>query len=278
MEVKQIKKKVIIFTDLDETLLKDNKFNHKILNNFIKTLLKKEYEIIPVTSKTYLEVIDLLKQIKYKLPFSVENGAAYYFPINNSKDYLYKKIVNPHAVKKNTIKKIFNKSIFKSYLSHLKFIENLSIVEQKKITKLNSKQLKDFNSREYSIPVLITGDKYFKKKFEETLFKYNLKIVFGGKLNNISGLHSKLNSLIFFSNKYKQRLRNKKIIIISLGDNQNDIEILNNSNYSGIVKNNIYKIVNLKKKKNIFRSFTEAPFGWVEVLKKIIIKMERDYY
>ena len=101
MEFKKIKKKVIIFTDLDETLLKENKYNYNILNNFIKTLLKKEYEIIPVTSKTYFEVIDVLKQIKYKLPFSVENGAAYYIPINKSKNYLYKKIVNPCAIKKN---------------------------------------------------------------------------------------------------------------------------------------------------------------------------------
>ena len=249
MEVKQIKKKIIIFTDLDETLLKENKYFHNILNNFIKTLLKKEYEIIPVTSKAYLEVIDLLKQMKFKLPFSVENGAAYYIPINNSKDYLYKKIVNPNAIKKNAIKKILNKSIFKTYLHNLKFIENLSIIEQKKITKLNSNQLEDFNSREYSIPVLIKGDKYFKKKFEKTLLKYNLKIVFGFKLNNISCLHSKLNSLNFFSDQYKQKLRNTKIIIISLGDNHNDIEILNNSNYSGIIKNNNFKILNLKKKK-----------------------------
>ncbi|MDA9708258.1 hypothetical protein N9V56_02270, partial [Alphaproteobacteria bacterium] len=197
---------------------------------------------------------------------------------NNSKDYLYKKIVNPYAIKKNVIKEILDYSIFKTYLHNLKFIEDLSIVEQKKITKLNSKQLEGFNFREYSIPVLISGDTYFKKKFEETLFKYNLKIVFGGKLNNISGLHGKLDTLSFFSKKYKQKLRNIKTIIISLGDNQNDIDILNNSNYSGIIKNNNYKILNLKRKKNIFRSFTEAPFGWVEVLKKIIIKMERDYY
>ena len=93
MEVKQTRKKIIIFTDLDETLLKKNKFNYKILNNFIKTLLKKEYEIIPLTSKTYLEVIDLIKQIKYQLPFSVENGAAYYLPIRYSKSYLYKQIL-----------------------------------------------------------------------------------------------------------------------------------------------------------------------------------------
>tara|TARA_B100000242_G_scaffold256338_1_gene199708 strand:+ start:97 stop:933 length:837 start_codon:yes stop_codon:yes gene_type:complete len=278
MEVKQIRKKIIIFTDLDETLLKENNFNYKVLNNFIKRLLKKEYEIIPVTSKTYLEVIDLIKQIKYHLPFSVENGAAYYLPIRYSKYYLYKKIVNPYAIKKKAIKEILNKSIFKAYLHNLKFIEDLSISEQKKITKLNSRQLNDFNAREYSISALVTGDKHFKKKFKQTLYKNNLKIVFGGKLNNISGLHSKLNSLSFFSNHYKKNFRYTNIISISLGDNQNDIDILNNSNYSGIIKNNTCKILNLKKKKNIFRSFTEAPFGWVEVLKKIIIKMERDYY
>jgi len=70
MEVKQIKKKVIIFTDLDETLLKENKFNHNILNNFIKTLLKKEYEIIPLTSKTYLGFCDGKTEIKvFKFSF-----------------------------------------------------------------------------------------------------------------------------------------------------------------------------------------------------------------
>ena len=61
-----------------------------------------------------------------------------------------------------------------------------------------------------------------------------------------------------------------------MGDSQNDIEILNKSNYSGIIKNNSFKISNLEKKNNIFRSFTEAPQGWVEVIKKILIKMERD--
>ena len=53
---------------------------------------------------------------------------------NNNKNYLYKKIVNPYAIKKNAIKEILNKSIFKAYLHNLKFIEDLSISEQKKIT------------------------------------------------------------------------------------------------------------------------------------------------
>ena len=80
----------------------------------------------------------------------------------------------------------------------------------------------------------------------------------------------------FFTTKYKAKFRTRKLITISLGDNQNDIEILNNSNYSGIVKTYSENFFNLKKKNNIFRSFTGAPHGWVEVLKKILIKMEKD--
>ena len=169
MEIKQIKNTILIFTDLDETLLKENKYNYNILNSFIKKLLKYGCIIIPVTSKTYLEVIDILTHIKYKFPFSVENGAAYYLPIKNTKDYIYKKILNPYAVNKTIIRKILNKNIFKNYLQNIKFIENLPSIDQKKITKLNNKQLENFNSRQYSIPVILNGDKYFKK---------NLKLLF----------------------------------------------------------------------------------------------------
>ena len=278
MAIKQIKKKILIFTDLDETLLKENKYYYNILNSFIKKILSHDCAIIPVTSKTYLEVIDILKQIRFKLPFSIENGAAYYLPIKNTKDYAYKKILNPFAVNKITMRKILNKNIFKNHLKNIKFIENLSFLDQKKITKLNSRQLKNFNSRQYTIPVVLDGNEHFKNFFEASLLKYNLKIISGGKLNNISGAHSKLDSLNFFTNEYKKKFRNEKLITISLGDNHNDIEILNYSNYSGIIKNKNYKIINLKKKNNIFRSFTEAPYGWVETIKKIIIKMERDYY
>ena len=136
----------------------------QFLHSFIIKLLSHEYIIIPVTSKTYLEVIDFLKKIKLKMPFSVENGASYYIPIKNSKDYTYKKVINPCAVNKAKIIKILNKKIFTKYLYNIKFIENLSFFNQKKITKLNTNQLVSFNSRDYSLSVLLDGDKSFKKK------------------------------------------------------------------------------------------------------------------
>ena len=258
MEVKQTKKK-LIFTDLDETLLKENKYYFKPLHCFIIKLLKHEYTIIPVTSKTYSEVVSILKATKFKIPFSVENGAAYYIPIENSKYILHKKVLNPNAINKVTIKKILYKTTLKKYLHNIEFIENLSFLRQKNITKLNYNQLENFNLRDYTISILWHGDKYSKKNFETSLLKYNLKITFGGRLYNISGLHSKVDAMSFFTKHYKKIFKRSKIITISLGDSQNDIEI-----------------TNLKKKNNLFRSFTKAPYGWVELLKKIIVKMEKD--
>ena len=118
METKQIKKK-IIFTDLDETLLRHNKYYYKILNNFIFRLLKNEFLIILVTSKTYAEVIQIIQQIKFKMPFSVENGGAYFIPIKDTKNYQYKKILNPRAVNREMIKKTLNDNIFKKYLQNI---------------------------------------------------------------------------------------------------------------------------------------------------------------
>ena len=53
--------KAIIFTDLDDSLLKDNKYYADILDEFIKKIILKNYLIIFITSKTFLEVKSLYK-------------------------------------------------------------------------------------------------------------------------------------------------------------------------------------------------------------------------
>ena len=42
-----------------------------------------------------------------------------------------------------------------------------------------------------------------QKNFETSLLKYNLKITFGGRLYNISGLHSKVDAMSFYKTLQK---------------------------------------------------------------------------
>ena len=92
---------------------------------------------------------------------------------------------------------------------------------------------------------------------------------------NISGVHTKLDALIYFKNMYLEKFNTNNCITISIGDSQNDVEILNYTDYSGIIIRKEKSKIRLIKNHNVFISNSSAPEGWVELLTKINKKMER---
>ena len=91
---------------------------------------------------------------------------------------------------------------------------------------------------------------------------------------NISGVHNKFDALIYFKKKYLKEFKTNKSITISIGDSKNDVEMLNYTDYSGIVIREDKRKLNLIKNQKVFISSLSAPEGWVEVLKKITKDME----
>ena len=204
MGVRYKKLNKIIFTDLDETLLNNNNYNFNLLNKFLSKLLNEHFSIIPVTSKTYYEVIDLLREMKLKLPFSTENGAAFYIPEKIFKKLIFKKIRKSKSKKKEEIKNILEHHNYREFYNYFRYIENLNIDEQIKITKLKKNKIRNFNLREFSVSILWDGSKSMLSSFKDSLSKSNLKITFGGKIFNISGKHSKHDSIVFFKKKFRK--------------------------------------------------------------------------
>ena len=70
--------KVLIFTDLDGSLLDRDTFKFDKILNYIKDLISKGIFIIPNSSKTKKEIESFNKELDEDLPFVVENGAANY--------------------------------------------------------------------------------------------------------------------------------------------------------------------------------------------------------
>ena len=93
---------------------------------------------------------------------------------------------------------------------------------------------------------------------------------------NISGVHSKLDALIYFKQMYLKKFNTKKCISISIGDSQNDVEILNYSDYSGIVIRQDKRKISLIKNHKVYISSSYAPEGWVELLERITKEMESE--
>ena len=114
--------------------------------------------------------------------------------------------------------------------------------------------------------------------FRKYLMKLNLQATFGGKMINISGAHNKLDALIYFKKMYLKKFNKNNCITISIGDSQNDVEILNYTDYSGIVIRKEKSKISLIKNHNVFISNSSAPEGWVELLTKINKEMEGKKY
>ena len=68
--------KVLIFTDLDGSLLHRDTFKFDDIKEFLRQLISKGIVIIPNTSKTDKEILEFIYELGISLPYICENGAA----------------------------------------------------------------------------------------------------------------------------------------------------------------------------------------------------------
>ena len=76
---------------------------------------------------------------------------------------------------------------------------------------------------------------------------------------NISGNHNKLDALKYFEKLYENNFDKRNSTTISIGDSQNDIEILNYTDYSGIVRRKDKKKLNFLKVKKFIKVKISRP-------------------
>ncbi len=268
---------ILIFTDLDGSLLNHNNFEFREIKNFILNCIKNGIKIIPNTSKTVSEVQVFLDQLGQDLPFIVENGAA----IHNLN------LVHPKfKSKKNSlffsrsvteILDLFEKSIPIKFQKRCFFLKDMSSIEQMKILGLNKKYLPFALNRKYSMPLVFDGSKELVDEFTVLLKKIGMKLHEGGRIYNICDDCSKGKAMTTLIEKLKNDFNFKSHTIV-IGDSPNDISMLDVSDQPCIIplpnKNNLSHLKNQK----IIRATQSAPQGWEEVvrasLKKINFELE----
>ena len=70
------KKQIIIFTDLDGSLLNKDTFRFDEIENYFRELISIGIKIIPNSSKTESELLDFNKEYNLNLSFIAENGSS----------------------------------------------------------------------------------------------------------------------------------------------------------------------------------------------------------
>ena len=261
--------KIVIFTDLDGTLLHNETFKFENIRQYIKNLLSKNISIIPNSSKTKTEIINFCHELEEELPFIVENGAAIYKMNLVNSDFPEKIILSRD---KEEILNLFFKKIPKEFISKCKFVLKLKKDEQLEIFGLSEKQLSYASDREFSVPFIFKGNKVEKNNLFRLASDMGLTMQEGGRVINLSDNVSKS-----FAMKKVRRIFEKteqqQLKIIGVGDNFNDLDMLKNSDIACLVFNEKFKLDTLNIN-NCLVSKKPAPDGWEEVVKMALEKIQ----
>jgi mannosyl-3-phosphoglycerate phosphatase family protein len=263
---------IIIFTDLDGSLLNHDNFEFKKIKDFILECLLIGIKIIPNSSKTKKEIEIFSSQLGMKLPYIVENGAA----IHNL-DVLNPafKIENNSLVLSRTIEEIleiFNKEVPKNFKEKCSFLKDMDKKQQQQILGLSEQFLPFALDRDYSIPFIFNGSHHLIDEFRLILETLEMKLHEGGRVFNISDNCSKGSALKSLIDKLKKDFLLNPFIIV-VGDSPNDISMLKEAHQPCVVplpnKNNLDNL----EIKNILRAKQCAPEGWEEVIRSSLKRL-----
>jgi len=261
--------KILIFTDLDGTLLDRDNFKFDKIINYIKELIQKDIYIIPNSSKTLAEINNFNLELDEDLPFIVENGAAIY-KLNLINSSFPEKISLSRET--SEILKIFEKKVSIKFRSKCKFINKLSIDKQLKILGLSKQKIRLALKREYTVPLLFEGSKTEKISFFKSVSDAGLSLQEGGRVINLCDKVSKAQAMKKVIKIFK-KISKEELITIGVGDNFNDLEMLKNSDIPCLVFNDKFTMEKININ-NCLVSKKPAPEGWEEVVKLALDKIK----
>ena len=258
---------LIIFTDLDGSLLHRDNFKFDEIKYFIKNLIDDGMIIIPNTSKTEIECEEFIKDLGINLPFISENGSSI-----NGLNFINANFPNKIILSRNKeeLIKIFNSKVPVDLKAKCKFISDMNSKEQKNIFGLQGNDLKNALNRKYTIPFIFKGDKIEKNKLLKILKSSSLTMQEGGRILNLGDNTDKVKSMNQVLKIYKKV--EDKIKIIAVGDNFNDLDMLRNSDIPCLVFNDQFKQdqININ---NLIVSNKPSPEGWADVIKMALVKI-----
>ena len=258
---------VVIFTDLDGSLLHRDTFKFDVIKDYLKNLRNHGIIIIPNSSKTEKEIEEFNKELGIDLPYISENGSSIH-GLNLINNNFPNKIILSRE--KEELQKIFYDKVPDQLKNKCIQISKLNKKEQEKIFGQKDQKLRYVLERKYTLPFLFKGDKNEKNKLLKILNSNSLTLQEGGRVLNLCDNINKVKSM----NKVIKILKKTEdeIKTIAVGDNFNDLEMLKNSDIPCLVFNDHFKLdqINIE---NLIISNKPSPEGWSDVIKKALAKL-----
>jgi mannosyl-3-phosphoglycerate phosphatase len=273
------RKNIIIFTDLDGTLLDHNTYSFQKALPALAEMKKRNIPLILCSSKTRGELEEYQRKLKIKYPFVSENGGAIFIPrgyfnrLNNDLKvkgkYLVLELGTPYKELRKRLLEISRKFEVK-----IVGFKDLKIKQIASMCNLPYQEARLAKKRDYDEPFYFLDE--IKQKeilaVEREFKKSGLKLTKGGRFYHLLGQNDKGKAVRLLSRMYKQNW-NTDLLTVGIGDSLNDLPMLKAVDIPVLVRQKdstydkeILKRLKIQKAKGI------GPLGWNQAVLDLIEK------
>ncbi|MBF7072892.1 HAD-IIB family hydrolase [Glaciecola sp. MH2013] len=273
--VTKYQRQVLIFTDLDGTLLDHYSYEHQAAQACMDRLMSHGIPIIPNTSKTLAELRVLRERLGLNGPFIVENGAAVYMPRNFLPEKPRGAVwqdgfwVKTFSSKRHYWLGLISK-VTPEFGHLFEAFSSMSTDRIMEVTGLEEEDAVLSSQRLFGEPLLWKGNEEEMDTFIAHIKRLGATPLKGGRFLHICGDNNKGVALSWLLKEYQRQHKTVTVSSIALGDGKNDIAMLEIADTAVRIASPVNEPPEVERSSKLYTSKGYGPVGWAEVLDQLI--------
>ena len=270
------KKHLVIFTDLDGTLLDSGTYAWEAARPALDRLREKKIPLVLCSSKTRSEIKAIRKAINNCDPFISENGGGIfvpedYFPFSWTFDRRIEgyKVIEP-GTPYARLREILQ-TIARDTGLGLKEYGDLSVGEVAAQAGLSLDQARRAKQRDYDEPFVLAGSPDQRQRVLEMIVKQGLRWTKGSRYYHLTGANDKGRAVRIATGLFVKKFG--KVKTVALGDSPNDLPMLAVVNYPILVQRPDGRYDETMRLPHLLHADGIGPIGW----NSAVLKLLEDY-
>ncbi|MDE4132150.1 HAD-IIB family hydrolase [Phaeobacter sp. QD34_3] len=256
MTAKPLTPPLVVFSDLDGTLLDHDSYSWQAAVPALTRLAEVGAPVVLASSKTAAEITVLQREMGLSdYPAIVENGAG---------------ILGEETPPKYECLRVALDQTPADLRQQFRGFGDMSVAEIIDVTGLSSEQAARAEQRMFSEPGLWSGSETERQRFQAALGELGVTARYGGRFLTLSFGGTKADRMEEIIARYRPRHT------VALGDAPNDVEMLEKADFGVIIANKYSKSLPVLKNEaegRVLRTIEAGPSGWNRAMMELLDRL-----
>jgi len=264
--IKMNNKIIIVFTDLDVTLLDHSTYSYREAEKALRSLREKGIHLVLCSSKSRDEIKIYRDKLSNNEPFISENGGAIYIPEEYGLKCEFNKTDNGFLVVEigseyKILNSVFGEIRRKTGIN-VKSIAEFTVDEVVALTGLSREEACLAQKKEYSLPFIIDGSEEDVKTIKDEIRLSGFNYTEGARFAYLMGGNDKGKAVNILVDIFRKNYPETKIVTVGLGDSLNDLPMLEVVDKAFLVKKELGNYEERIKVDDLNYVDGIGPVGW----------------